>query len=353
MKEEIIKRIVSPKKENKSDSNRAVIYTRVSTKEQADNNASLDTQLKYCMDYCQRHDFLTIKEFGGTYESAQSDDERTEFMRMLEFVRQKKNDIRFIVVYSFDRFSRTGGSSISIIADLFLKNEIQVRSVTQATDVSTPEGQLQTNILMLFSRYDNDVRRQKVMSGMREKLLQGFFVFNPPVGYSVCSNRGVPIQNDKAPFIGKAFEMKLLGYTHDVILEYLVAKGLTIGIKRLTDIFKNPFYCGFISSKLLNGEVAKGKHDPLISVEVFEEVNNAKIKYSKTVFQSKEADPFPLKGFIICNKCKGRWTAYQVKKKKIDYYKCNTIGCKCNKGARQLHREFVELLKEYKIPDVL
>ena len=31
----------------------AVIYTRVSTKEQADNNASLDTQMKHCKKYAE------------------------------------------------------------------------------------------------------------------------------------------------------------------------------------------------------------------------------------------------------------------------------------------------------------
>ena len=35
-------------KDNHTTSNKAVIYTRVSTKEQAENNASLQTQKKYC-----------------------------------------------------------------------------------------------------------------------------------------------------------------------------------------------------------------------------------------------------------------------------------------------------------------
>lgn len=32
----------------------AVIYTRVSSKEQADNNTSLDTQKRFCEEYCLR-----------------------------------------------------------------------------------------------------------------------------------------------------------------------------------------------------------------------------------------------------------------------------------------------------------
>ena len=36
--------------QSKESNNHAVIYTRVSTKEQAENNLSLDTQKKYCQD---------------------------------------------------------------------------------------------------------------------------------------------------------------------------------------------------------------------------------------------------------------------------------------------------------------
>ena len=63
----------------------AVIYTRVSTKEQADNNASLDTQLKYCEQLAQKKGLDVVEYFGGTYESAKSD-ERKHFQKMLNFV---------------------------------------------------------------------------------------------------------------------------------------------------------------------------------------------------------------------------------------------------------------------------
>ena len=38
---------------------KAVIYTRVSTKEQAENNASLETQKKYCLEFAKRKNIET------------------------------------------------------------------------------------------------------------------------------------------------------------------------------------------------------------------------------------------------------------------------------------------------------
>ena len=80
----------------------SVIYTRVSSKEQLD-NASLETQLKYCKKYAEENNLNVVECFGGTYESAKND-ERKEFQKMLSFVKKRKN-IGYIIVYSYDRFN--------------------------------------------------------------------------------------------------------------------------------------------------------------------------------------------------------------------------------------------------------
>jgi predicted site-specific integrase-resolvase len=50
-----------------------VIYTRVSTKEQADNNMSLETQKNACESYAQKNGYQIMGYFGGTYESAKTE----------------------------------------------------------------------------------------------------------------------------------------------------------------------------------------------------------------------------------------------------------------------------------------
>lgn len=69
-----------------------VIYTRVSSKEQMDTNQSLEWQKKYCDDYARKNSLVIKGYFGGTYESAKSD-ERKEFNRMLKFVKASKEKI--------------------------------------------------------------------------------------------------------------------------------------------------------------------------------------------------------------------------------------------------------------------
>ena len=67
---------------------KAVIYCRVSTKEQV-KNLSLSTQLRACREYCEREGYEVAREFTDAGESAKTVD-RLEFQNLLEFCRIHK-----------------------------------------------------------------------------------------------------------------------------------------------------------------------------------------------------------------------------------------------------------------------
>lgn len=66
-----------------------------------------------------------------------------------------------------------------------------------------------------------------------------------------------------------------------------------------------------------------------------------------------ETPRFPLKRHIRCAEDGLPLTAYTVKKKNIDYYKCNKVGCKNNISAKKVHRLYEELLDTYNVPEML
>ena len=143
----------APKEITFSDRKNAIIYTRVSTKEQADTNTSLSTQKKHCEIYAKNNDFNVVAYFGGTHESAKSDDRR-EFKKMLKYAKQS-NSVGYIIVYSYDRFSRTGSSAAQITSEL-LKYGIQVKAVTQEVDTTSPAGKFQQNLFYICLLYTSD-----------------------------------------------------------------------------------------------------------------------------------------------------------------------------------------------------
>ena len=44
-------------------------------------------------------------------------------------------------------------------------------------------------------------------------------------------------------------------------------------------------------------------------------------------------------------------TGYTVKKKNLDYYKCNVKGCRTNVSAKEVHAKYAEILNSLSIPD--
>ena len=225
--------------------NKAVIYTRVSTKEQADNNASLQTQKKYCQAFAKKKGLMVVADFGGTFESAKSD-ERKEFQKMLTYVKRNK-EIDAIIVYSYDRFSRTGPNG-AYISQQLMKSGVKTLSATQEVDPSSPSGNFQQNLYYIFSQFDNELRKDKSVTGMKERLRQGYWLYKPPVGYSniqkgnKCDKHEFLINNE-GKLIKRAFMWKLQYVRNFEISNRLESAGLKINPKRLNRIFQNPFYC--------------------------------------------------------------------------------------------------------------
>jgi site-specific DNA recombinase len=325
----------------------SVIYTRVSTKGQED-GLSLSTQLKGCDVLALRCKYHVLAYFGGKYESAKTD-ERKEFNRMLQFIKRSKQKITHIIVYSLDRFSRTGPNAIYLAAKL-KEQGITIISVTQQGDASTASGTLQQNIQFLFSQYDNDQRREKCVAGMKERLLEGEAVHQSPVGYDHLFENGKRriVVNAKGKLIRKAFYWKANDQLSNVqILAKLKLLGLVLYPQQLSKILKNPFYCGMLVHRLLDGKVVEGNHEKTVSVEIFLKVNKIQANNPHGFKHKDDCPEIPLKHFFKCENCGKYLTGYVVLKKGIHYYKCKSGSCHTNQNAESLNLLFKELLSKF------
>lgn len=331
-------------------SGNCVIYTRVSTKEQADNNMSLETQRKYCELFAQKQGYNILGYYGGTYESAKTD-ERNQFNKMLTTVKRASQKISYIIVYSVDRFSRSGANAI-YIAEQLKKQGISIISVTQPTDSNTASGSLQQNIQFIFSAYDNQLRREKCMTGVKESLLRGDWCTKPPLGFDIVRTNGVKkiVVNRTGKILRNAFVWKAEhGYSSEKIRKELAKLGIKLCHQRIPEILRNPFYCGLISHNLLEGKVVEGKQEKLVSRELFLKANSALDENTHGYKISAENDALPLKRFVKCDVCGSYLRGYMVKAKGLYYYKCNTVGCGNNKSAKALNTAFSSILNRFSL----
>lgn len=207
-------------------------------------------------------------------------------------------------------------------------------AVTQELDPTTPAGSFQQKILFLFGQMDNELRRDKTVTGMKELLRKGYCPYSIPRGY-INLNKGKAVNqnivlSDEGKLLQKAFHWKAdLQMRNSEIIKRLSDMGMDIDERRLGEIFSNPFYCGIIVSKMIPGEVIEGRHEPMVSQDTFLKVNNVISEARNHPVTHKEEDEnLPLKRFMKCGSCDTPMTGYLVKRKGLYYYKCRTKGCK-------------------------
>lgn len=327
-----------------------VSYTRVSGAKQMD-GLSLEVQLNGINDYAIKYKYQIQEYFGGTYESA-ANDERKEFQRMIKYLKTTKKKISKILVYSLERFSRNE-NSIWLSSQL-RKLGIEIISVTQPIDTSNPSGIMQQKMLFIFGEFDNQLRRQKSMAGIKEHLMQGEWCTRPPVGYDIVkvNKERKIVVNETGNIIKKMFYWKAKERLPNVeIQSRLKGYELNYCLRRIGEILTNPFYCGKLTHKALEGEVVDGKHEKLISETIFLEANNIMAEKKLGLQTKKERPEIALKRFIRCSTCNQPMRGYIANGYETPYYKCNTKGCKCNRNANLLNSQFETLLDAYKVND--
>ena len=332
-------------------------YDRVSSKDQMINGNSLVWQYERIDEFATKANLVIKNRYGGTYESAKND-ERKEFQRMLKDI-EKDTSVAGILVYSYDRFSRSGANGIFLLENL-QKLVVRIVAITQEVDSSTPTCNFQQNLYMLLSKLDNDMRRDKSISGTKSILRKGYWPYSTPLGYTnqnknSTADRHIYIINESGILLKKAFQWKASGkMTNQQIVEKLNAKGLKITLRHIAWVLANPFYCGYIISSLLPGEVNIGKHPPIIDEKTFLEANNIGSENPIHGIQKvKNQDDLPLKIFMKDMQTESPFTGYFNKKKKIHYYKSRGTGTKVNINAKKLHQQFTEILSYFEFDNHL
>lgn len=326
-----------------------IIYTRVSSQEQAENNGSLEVQMKYCQEFAKRSQIPIRETFGGSYESAKSDG-RKEFQRMLAFVRKNK-DIIYIIVFNYDRFSRTGAAAAQLSEDLS-KEGIIVKSVTQDIDTSTASGRLQENFFHMLNNFDNRAKSDRTKINTREVMLKGYWPYTTPLGYNNLNKKHRAclheyVITDEGKELKKAFFLKAEGKLSNVeIIAIMNAKGVRLTQKNFRSILSNTFYAGYVTGKLVNGKLIIGKHPALIDLKTFLTANdmlqnatsaNIPKQYRHEevplkVFVRDEVSGQPLSGYIT----KGNW-----------YYKTKNVATPVNISAKKLDALFISNLSNF------
>jgi site-specific DNA recombinase len=334
-----------------STSTGAVIYTRVSTQEQAQNNWSLVTQEKECRKYCAEKG-LTVKQvFTDAGRSAKTTENRPEFQKMMDYCRRNKGSVQAIVVVAVSRFSRDSASGGQALFDL-RQLGIRLHSVREVVD-ETPMGRFAQNLFLSIAQFENDQKSEKAKADMLEALERGQWTHTPPLGY-LAIHGALRLDPARAPLVIEAFELFATGsYTKNQVLDRMNAKGLTtrrgrpLSAQTFGNMLRNPLYAGWLVPKKWGGRYP-GAHQALISQETFDTVQGLLDGRRVPASPYQRNNPmFPLRRFIVCGRCGVPMTGSRVKgrNQRYEYYSCRTAGCLRNIPKLQLETEFQNLMQ--------
>ncbi|MCB9189472.1 MAG: recombinase family protein [Flavobacteriales bacterium] len=354
-------------KEEVTTKNEVWIYTRVSSKQQFDNNESVAHQDNEARKLATERDYRVTKTFGGTYESAKGDFSRKEFSRLIDEVRKSRNKPYAILIFKMSRFSRTGGSAVGLVDELVKKLGVHLIEVRTGKDTTTPRGEIDINTALLHAQQEQIERMEFTLPGMVRFLKKGNWLGVVPRGYDhygskvkrkgYLSEKQEIIINEEGRNLKMAWRMKLDGENDHVIIEALRLRGMNVSKGFISEMWRKPFYCGIIVNALLKDEVVKGNWEPLVSPKDFLTINDKLNNKSNVGYQqSKFPENRPLQTHLVCGQCGGKFTGYKAKKK-YDYYKCQCKGCckdmnaTTTKNAKGLNDLFQGLLENIELKD--
>ena len=325
-----------------------IIYTRVSSSKQL-GNQSLETQLEACKVYAEKNDLSILEYFGGVAESAKTDD-RKEFDRMWKYAVKNHKNLSNVVVFSLDRFSRTGGNALQKLIELKETYGISVDGVNLPAD-SSVFGDLLKALSLYIAKIDNNSRTEKAVIGMRKRLEKGRWVGMLGIGYEVKKVAGADqyFITWEGELIKNAFKWKDEGYLNSEIDGMLRKKGLALPKNTLHRIFSNIFYTGYIKHGLINDKVFLGIHPAIVDTQVFLRINSKKKK--GTVHKK---GMYSLASFARDMETNSAFAGYSTKNrygKSYSYYKANKIGAKVNRDREFFEGLFAEFLDSFRIKE--
>ncbi len=306
----------------------AVIYARVSTKEQAERDGdpegySIPAQREACTRKARAMGAVILEEFVDRGESAKTAD-RPELQRMLDYL--AANQVNYVIVHKIDRLARNRADDVAI--NLAIEHAgVQLVSVTENID-ETPSGILLHGIMSSIAEFYSRNLANEVMKGTMQKVKSGGTPMRAPTGYlnvrSVVNGRelrGIEIDPERGPLMKWAFEAYASErWTIRTLTDELCARGLTsvagpstpsmpLAMSNIQRLLRNPYYMGIVRYK---GVLYEGRHEALVSPETWQRVQE--LLGARNIAGEKQREhPHYLKGSVYCGSCGSRLVVSHAK----------------------------------------
>lgn len=286
---------------------RYCLYARKSTESEERQVLSIDSQIKEMLQLADR-ECLEIVAMKRESHSAKETGQRPIFNEIIEEIHEGKYN--GILTWAPDRISRNAGDLGRVVDLMDAGKLMEIRTFSQSFS-NNPNEKFLLMILGSQAKLENDNRGINVKRGLRTRCEMGLWPTVPPTGYLTqklmdrkCQ---LIIDPERGHVVKKIFEkMAYDKWSGRRIHQWLKFElnFMTVGNKNLSlgniyRMLQNPFYYGPFEYPKGSGTWYQGKHEPLITKEIFEKVQE-QLKRDNIIRQSRE---FAFTKLMVCGLC--------------------------------------------------
>jgi DNA invertase Pin-like site-specific DNA recombinase len=333
---------------------RAVLYTRVSSKDQEKEGFSIPAQQRLLHEYAANNGIAVVQEFMDVETARRSG--REGFGQMLAYLKKHERTCRMILVEKTDRLYRNIKDWATLdelgVTIHFVKENVIISPEARSAD------QLAHAIRIVMARNYSQNLSEETLKGMTEKARAGIYPSFARVGYrNVAGPDGKRIiapHPDEAPVITDLFTLFATGnYSLKTLALHTREQGIRLRgrklyVSTLHQILRNRIYTGNFD---FNGVTYAGSHEPLITTDLWERVQRILDQRKEHQVKGVRRE-FPFTGLVRCGHC-GLSMVAELKKGRYVYYHCTGHRGKCPEPyTRQetLVNEFAGALGELVVP---
>jgi len=308
------------------------LYARKSTEEEDKQALSIESQVREMTQLAEKEG-LAITEVKRESHSSKEVGQRAVYNELLSEIRAGK--FNGILTWAPDRLSRNAGD-LGAVVDLFDQGKlVEIRTYTQKF-TNNPNEKFMLMILGSQAKLENDQKIINVKRGLRARCEMGWRPSTAPTGYlnekHVDKKCQVRLDPRRSIVIRQIFEKVAGGWSGRQTYRWLSQTGFKtknnkkLSLANLYTILRNTFYYGEFEYPTGGGMWYQGKHEPIITKELFDKVQASLQEQYIPKTESKE---FAFTKLITCGYCQSGITADEKFKKLKDggvnrhvYYMC-------------------------------
>jgi site-specific DNA recombinase len=324
----------------------AVMYTRVSSKDQEREGFSIPAQQALLREYASKQGFKIIREFIDVETAKVAG--RKEFGNMVAFL-TKHRECRVVLAEKTDRLYRNFKDYV-VLEDLDVEIHLPKEGHIISKE-SRSHDRLIHGIKVVLSRNYIENLSEEVRKGMWQKAAEGVYPARPPLGYQNNKvNHTIEVNPETAPVVQRMFELFSMGNFSVAELQKKIRNetGRIYAKGYLHKILKNPFYIGLYK---WGDTTFKGTHPLFLDPAAFQRVQDIFAGYNRPKHRHHE---FAFGGGLLrCGYDDCLITA-EIKKQRYVYYHCTGGRGKCDLPyfrEEDLSERLGGILKNIYVPD--